>query len=98
FCTATRSTWLERLQERDQIRFLLRRHIQVEALIVKFNRIHQGSCRSVMEVWGACCQCSQDRSFVFPTSAHLPVTIARPGSVVCTVLPVLLHLILSRPS
>jgi len=51
---------LQRLQERHQIRFLLVRHVQGEALVVELNRVTQGSRRTVMEVRSARCQAAQE--------------------------------------
>jgi len=43
-------TYLQRLEERDQIRFLLRRQADVEALLVELDRLLQRRRGAVVEV------------------------------------------------
>src|SRR5579872_630126 len=54
---------LQALQERHQIAFLLGSQVQIEALVVELHGIAQGCRRAVVEVWSACRQPAQDRSF-----------------------------------
>src|SRR5262245_10137998 len=53
---------LQRPQKRNQVVLLAFRQTQVEAAIVEVHSIQQSSCRTVVEVWGSCGQCAQDRS------------------------------------
>ena len=65
-CTVTlfgRCRPSQRFQERHQIRFLLLRQIQVEPLIIKFNRVIERRRGAVMEVWRSCCQAAKYRAF-----------------------------------
>jgi hypothetical protein len=57
-----------------------------EAGVVKVDHIIKGRSRRVVEVRRSHGGISQQRRLNVPISAHLPVTIARPGSVVRTLL------------
>src|SRR5437773_3456293 len=60
--------WLERAQERDQVRFFLGRQDQAEAAFVETHGFQQRLCGAVMEVRRACGETPQDRSL---DSAHV---------------------------
>jgi len=80
---------LERTQECDKVVVLLMCEIHREAVVVEVDDRGEVLREAVVEVGRARGKATQDRSLNLPRSAHLPVISARPGSVVCTVAPVL---------
>ena len=67
---------------------LLRREADAEASVVEVDHVVERRREAVVEVGRARRQARRIGPLNLPMSAHLPVISARPGSVVCTVAPV----------